>query len=304
MEEKMLRRKIKRDARSALCNNWGKAVCILMIMLAVGVLFALFESVISVALGMHTFRELLFLDGYAPEAISVTRLALSGAMLLLSFLVLAPLSIGVLQWYYRITGGESPEISSIFAMFSSMKTYWKSIWLSFNITIRSAIWTAFLTGPGALILYWGVQTLRRVEGNTGKALAITGILSGLVLFLLGTVFLLTTLSKYLLAFYLFAEGPEVKVSEAIRASLKYTWEHRFRLFGFFLSFLPWFILCILMVPVLYVAPYLSCATAIYARYLIQLGRSKEMEATKAYEAPVHSDAPVVDVADYNEEIRP
>ena len=41
--------------------------------------------------------------------------------------------------------------------------------------------------------------------------------------------------------------------------------------------------------------------ALYSRYLIQLGRNREMEATKAYEAPIYTEAPVVDVHDFDEE---
>ena len=42
--------------------------------------------------------------------------------------------------------------------------------------------------------------------------------------------------------------------------------------------------------------------ALYSRYLIQLGRNREMEATKAYEAPIYTEAPVVDVHDFDEEM--
>ena len=60
----MLRRKIKTDAKTALCNNWGKAICIMLVFLAVWVLFALFGSVISVALGLQSFQQMFALEGF------------------------------------------------------------------------------------------------------------------------------------------------------------------------------------------------------------------------------------------------
>ena len=88
----MLRRKIKTDAKTALCNNWGKAICIMLVFLAVWVLFALLESVISVALGLQSFQQMFALEGLPPEHLNTTQMLLSVAMLVLSFLVLAPLT--------------------------------------------------------------------------------------------------------------------------------------------------------------------------------------------------------------------
>lgn len=297
----MLRRKIKTDAKTALCNNWGKAICIMLVFLAVWVLFALLESVISVALGLQSFQQMFALEGLPPEHLNTTQMLLSVAMLVLSFLVLAPLTTGMIQWYYRLTEGESEEISTIFSMFSTAKIYFKTLWLHLNLTVRVLCWTVLLTGPGALISWWGLRTLGRVTNDMGKALAVTGMFSGLVLLVLGIIFLLILSTKYLLALFLYVESPDVKISAAICASRHYTRGHRLELFAFFVSFLPWYLLCIILVPLLYVVPYLSCSMALYSRYLIQLGRNREMEATKAYEAPIYTEAPVVDVHDFDEE---
>ena len=118
----------------------------------------------------------------------------------------------MIQWYYRLTEGESEEISTIFSMFSTAKIYFKTLWLHLNLTVRVLCWTVLLAGPGALVSWWGWRTLGRVTNDMGKALAVTGMFSGLVLLVLGIIFLLILSTKYLLALFLYVESPDVKLA--------------------------------------------------------------------------------------------
>ena len=65
--------------------------------------------------------------------------------------------------------------------------------------------------------------------------------------------------------------------EATKLSVELTRGRRWQIVGFSLSFLPWFLLCCLVLPILYVLPYFSVASVMYARYLFEdhlLGQKK------------------------------
>jgi hypothetical protein len=92
-----------------------------------------------------------------------------------------------------------------------------------------------------------------------------------VLFLLVLLFFLAVfLSRYSLAVYLmgqrYAKGP----FGALRMSARITRGHCFETFWFGLSFLPWMLLNIFVVPMFFTLPYLQMSFALYTRYLVEL----------------------------------
>ena len=52
---------------------------------------------------------------------------------------------------------------------------------------------------------------------------------------------------------------------------------RWQIVGFYLSFIPWYLLCCLIVPLFYVVPYVAVASTMLARYYFEdylLGQNK------------------------------
>ena len=108
-----------------------------------------------------------------------------------------------------------------------------------------------------------------------------GVILGHILLVLGGIFLVIFLMRYLLSVFLFVNDEESKPGALVRKSVRYMKGRCADAFVFGLSFLGWGLLSLLVLPILYVAPYLFMSFTLYAVYLIELNLRKE-EAEKNY----------------------
>ena len=73
-------------------------------------------------------------------------------------------------------------------------------------------------------------------------------------------------ARYMAANLLLCDRYYYTVKEATRLSVALTRGRRWQIVGFYLSFLPWYLLCCLVLPLLYVIPYVAVAGTMLARY--------------------------------------
>lgn len=278
--------RIKQNAKRALTGNWGKAIAILLILFAVSMLFVFFE-----ALFYWIFQftgqtgPVLSLDFIPPDypllsqarTISLAPQLVSLASMVCGLLVLSPLSLGVTKWYYATAGGEAADASAVFHFFSQRGLYFKSVWYHVQITVRSFLWGAALFAPGLVLFALCSYYLER-PGEDMQLTAISfGLVLSCVLLVLCALVLILVLLRYFLAPYYLVHRPELTVSEAIQLSIQGTREQKGNLLLFGLSFLPWALAGLLVLPLLYVLPYLMASRALYAKVLITREERKEPE---------------------------
>ena len=106
-----------------------------------------------------------------------------------------------------------------------------------------------------------------------------GLVLSCVLLVLCTLVLILVLLRYFLTPYYLVHRPDLTVSQAIQLSIRGTREQKGNLLLFGLSFLPWMLLGLLVVPLLYVLPYLMASRALYAKVLITREERREPEET-------------------------
>ncbi len=169
----------------------------------------------------------------------------------------------------------SGSLGEAFDLFARARDYFGALWLRIEITLRSLCWLLLFSLPGAALL--GVQLwLLGVFENGVLAADIERIADeqylallpsvGLVVFgwLLCSVFLL----RYFAVEYIWsdARGRErIGSRRAIKLSVAAMKDNRLRLVGGTLSFLGWWLLCIFLVPTLYVQPYFEAYKAAFVR---------------------------------------
>lgn len=73
---------------------------------------------------------------------------------------------------------------------------------------------------------------------------------------------------YSQVFYILNDQPELEAMEALRASKELMDGHKLEYFLLQLSFLPWMLLCVFILPMFYVVPYISATNAAYYDYLL------------------------------------
>ena len=63
--------------------------------------------------------------------------------------------------------------------------------------------------------------------------------------------------------YFFVDNPELSWTECLKKSCEMTKGYKGDLFGFALSFIGWILLCFFVIPVIWVAPYITTSMTIY-----------------------------------------
>ncbi len=133
------------------------------------------------------------------------------------------------------------------------KRIFRSMGLYSSLFFRKLFWTILFLSPGVITIfafcYLAYDT--GIEFN----LFLCGVSGGAVLTILGVVFRFVTVQRYFLAREIFVTDPQITVTGAIRKSCEKMEGKLKRTALFKLSFIPWFLLCIGIFPVLYVWPY-------------------------------------------------
>lgn len=295
-----LGRAIKSGAREALRHFWGKSAVALLICYAVYLLIYLMDMVFTLVfaepditaliLGETSLRELAasYAELYSLADTAPVALLITGCAALAYLLILPPLFLGYKSWYYRSCGGENDNLLQLFTYFSSFKLYFRAFFYSIGLFIRKVFWLTFFSLPGAGligVLSYYAYYLKALTDHTSQILAGAGICFGCFLLLAGWLMLAVFFQRYALAPYYLAEGRGPHA--AFRKSVSATNGSVAKLFFFKLSFFGWWILCLLVLPVLYVNPYRNTAFAIYAKYLIQ----KEATGTPPFEPAAETPGP-------------
>lgn len=294
-----LRKLCKQNGTRCMYNNWGKAVAIVLLLIATSLLFTLLELVINLLLSAPPIVDPQYDGWYLNNIPSTTILAmtLTSIMTIGSFLIMAPLKMGVISWYYGVSEGDSPEILSIFNYFSSRR-YFRALNLEIHLLGRKILWAliyfalpAAIAGASAWLLNYGAFYM---DLNLGYAIGVCGLVFSLMLALLMAVLYAIHIQKYFLAEY-YVVNMDCGIWEALKKSRHASRGKRGEILLFRLSFLPWYLLCAVVIPALYVLPYYNISAMLYARVLMeQHYRSTQLVPV---EKPAESDVDATQIFD-------
>ncbi len=269
---------LKDNAKRALIGQWSPAIAIVLLLAGVGLLFSLFEMVCTIALDLPGFMDIL----NTPEVFWDDVMGRSGVVfgistltLVLSYVILTPLKLGELGWYYEAGKHQQEGISSIFEYFGSVKLYMRSVLLDLTIGVRVALVGIVLLIPASVCFAAGSYMWQSDTAPMEKMLVLGIYLGGMVLTAVGIFFTMIYKKRFFLAPYLVVSNPDITIGKAIKVSIVATKGRQCSLLLFDLSFIGWFLLSMLVLPLLYVRPYLGVSRGLYARYLIERLHSTE-----------------------------
>lgn len=260
----------KQNGRAMLKGRWMQAIVIMLILGAMTVGLNLLED------RYRSAFHIPLLSGQWQYNLSTASLIITGIFSVLTILFTQPLAIGQTEWYWRLSGGDDVHVGDVFGWFGSFKLYLKSIWLWLNLFVRSLLWAVAICAlPYACILTAVLYFLPR-RGQTADLMAAAFLLVfGCLLMLVAVFLLLYVIMRYFLAPYLLVEDNSRRVGEIIRHSVRYSKAYRWEIVKFIFSFIPWFLTCYFVLPLLYVWPYFFSASAVLARHIIYTGRAEE-----------------------------
>jgi len=281
---------LKRDAKLALRDIWGRAIGAVAFVAAVsgllGGLQGLALQVLVVRQGGGNpavdlpqqyhgeFIGALF-GGYWLQTLILS------AFTLASLLLLSPLLLGVNRFYYCLAGEDRPGFLDLFYFFESFRRYARAVWHTVELSFRAFFWgcITFAFPVGIMAVSASFLRIEHLD-RPSRAAASAGVLLALGVFILATALYLILLSKYALSGYLLCADDGLTARGAIDASARYTKGERGMILAFSLSFAPWYLIMpftfgLLM---LFIAPYHSAAAALLCRYLAERGTALEPSA--------------------------
>jgi len=262
---------IKKGARSALRGNWGKVTAIFFIFVGIWLLLSSAETLVYLLCGLDPYTDPMmtpdnFLDNL--PAFSPVQILITAGCSLLWLLFFVPVLGGCMRWFHGLTGGEAPELKDLFGCFTSFKRWRRSIAAALQVLVRGLIWlAAFVSLPIIVSLFF--QTFPIPQASPLAKFAGFGTAAGWVLMTLAVFFYLIFLQRYTLVFYYLAANEKMTARKAVKESIRATDGRCGELFRLRLSFFWWALLCVLILPAMFVVPYYQASVAIYARYLME-----------------------------------
>ncbi|MCL2195717.1 MAG: DUF975 family protein [Oscillospiraceae bacterium] len=186
------------------------------------------------------------------------QLGIALLLVLLVALLVAPLRVGREAWYF---GGADARKRTVKRVTFWLQPRWalKAAGFVISLRLRKLLWALLFFVPGGFLL--GGTLWQAQQSNLDIALFIAALAGGVVLLLVGAGFYAATVQRYALVLPILAKQPRCKLRNAVRLSCARTNEQCAALLRYKLSFLPWYLLCMLVVPLPFVLPYLAQARA-------------------------------------------
>lgn len=238
---------VKSTAKTALKNNWVKAIVCCTVFLFC---FLLCYNISS-------------LVGYISTSLVSGLLLIVGCV----FLII-PVGLGVLRFFWRMIHGANDSPLICFWYFSSKSLYLRAIKLTFSLGIRAL-------GYG-MILYLPVVAVRFFSGGyiydmLDMAIPMwTANLEHLSVFLrtLATVALFFLMLRYYSAPVLTVSDDGMDIAEAIHMSVTVSKGTLLDFIYLFFSFIGWILLSVLFIPLIFTLPYMVTSYVVHVRFAI------------------------------------
>ena len=207
-------------------------------------------------------------------SVSLGEVAAVVILISLFYLILMPLCLGVIRYFWRLCCGTRDNPISVFFYFSSKKIYARS--LSFILHLFARIVFTYLIFSVPVIL------ARIISGTwlytaLDVSIPIWTVNFSNVTNFLGMIAVIATLFtslKFYLAPMLFVADESLDVSEALHLSnvisKRTYWDYLFLVF----SFLGWIALSIFVIPMIFTLPYIITAYLVHASYAVSAFNEK------------------------------
>ncbi len=247
---------IRLQSREKLKNcGWSKALIGVGIIAVFYMIFDCFMSFQSVFIDYFKLNETLLF---------IYRVSFNCVLIIISFL-LSPVILGYLKMMY--SDKEEYDINDLLYFFTNFKIYSKAVAFVFSYFVRLIIPAIlFFIPPILLFLIHNFWFKGAISDNVDKALMCTLIIAS-------TLQLIRYSIKYFVSVLLLIENEDANLSYYFKTSSAIMRTHEKDVMRLFLSFTWWILLCITVLPALYVIPYMTQAMCISGKWITQLSRN-------------------------------
>ena len=238
---------VKRTARTALKDNYIKSM---------------------ICCTVFVFAYLLSIYANSLFDFVMGKVAYYIAFTLVGIFVLLPLFLGLLRFFWRSLFGADDKITVMFYCFSSPQLYKKALGFILLFILKFAVWGILLYLPAILIDVIASPeffNLFKISppiwiSNLWPISSFLKIIAFVAMF---SVFL-----KYYIAPVLFIADDNMDSAEAIHMSTIIAKGSAIDFVYLFFSLIGWIFICLFLIPIIFVMPYLVCSYLVHVRFAV------------------------------------
>lgn len=249
---------IRMQARQKLSNNgFAKAIFSFAVIM---IFFMLFQTTFSFVV--------LITDELLPEINDDTIYGYINLALLFIGFVLLWLTSPVILGYIKMFSGDNDdyEFSDVFYFFCGFHRYFKALKFSLSFIMRLILPFILFFLPVVILSVIGLS----VEGLTDNTVY---KIANNSLIICATLAVIVYSLQYFLSFRLFCNDQQHNISSYFRTSKLQMYTNISRVTKLLASFIPWLLLCITVLPILYVVPYMTQSLCVCAKHISELSRN-------------------------------
>lgn len=283
---------IKKAAKVNLEDNWSKAFASMGIMLVVLLLLFLSEQLLVEILRHYGIINqidayvgdvdalknwLNWLSAYFADKTTMYVNLIAVAFMFFGFLIVTPLRLGITTWYYTVAASKNAPLGNTFIYYRSNGKYIDSLLFTVRLFIRKLVCGIIaFAAPGVALAMTITHSINYVKTENEKELSslkVYAIIAGVLL--VAGLFLYAFLAlRYFVSRYLFAkrtiEDNKLSITKCFSDSKRYMVNNKKRVIMLFFSFIPLFLLCVFIIPIIYVMPYYNGSIAQLADDIIDM----------------------------------
>ena len=265
-------KQMKEQGRKALCGNVGAALGVLLFPVILIVLFSLLAVLLQMVFVLPDFVRVVT-GGVKAKAVPGVLLGHAAVFIPVSvalFLLLAPIGVGCYRWFLLLARGKRLPVRQIFCRFETVACYRSTLWLVLNVELRKLAMLLLGIAPGAVVLGASFS----LSAGLPRLLLLGTRLLGLFLTAYGAGVAFVYSRKYFLVYYLAARKAR-PCRELLHESAERMRGQRLNTAVLYLHFVPALLCCVLLLPALYVLPYLSVTLGCQANRLMNPQQEQE-----------------------------
>ena len=168
-----------------------------------------------------------------------------------SYIALVPFNYGRDIWFYENARKNRLSPAKLFSFYGVRKSF-GAIKITIAVQLRKFIITLLFLTPSLAV---GGYIIFALKQGIGQLIFIALTVSSVLLGITGVFFAFVFCQKYFLVPYLYFENEPCKANEIVNLSCKIMDKKCFETAMLKLSFFPWWLLCVLVFPAIYVYPY-------------------------------------------------
>ncbi len=183
---------------------------------------------------------------------------------IIAFLVLSPMFTGYIRLYYNAALNGNYDINDIFYYFTN-KHYKKALKLNLLFFLRMIIPCVI-----AFLIPTAFSTLanRFLKNSFTESIWFYDVV--FILSVLSVFLLVLYMIKYFSVYTLFIEYPDMPINKYFIYSKKIMRNNTKKVRDLIFSFIPWLLLCLTILPLIYVVPYITQSLCISSKWLNNL----------------------------------